>query len=96
MLRYWALCLNKTTAQNIFQRFSVFLDGKTCVPGPSQDVILHHKQSLQSAVPLQFCLVSDNTDFTDAEFVVERRNKETVSGCHFTAKLQLPCFLREP
>lgn len=30
------------------------------------------------------------------EFVVERRDEETVSGCHFTAKLQLPCFLREP
>lgn len=96
VLRSWALCLNKTTAQNIFQSFSVFLDGKTCVPGPSQDVILHQKQSLQSAVPLQFCLFSNNTDFTDAEFVVEKRNKEIVSGCHFTAKLQLPCFLRKP
>lgn len=69
VLHYWALCLNKTTVQNIFHRIPLFLDGKTCIPRPSQDVILRHKQSLQSAVPLQFCLFSTNTDFADAEIV---------------------------
>lgn len=54
---------------------------------PSQDVILHHKQSLQSAVPLQFCLFSKiQISQTLKEFRVERRDKESECGCRFTAK----------
>lgn len=87
VLYCWALYRNKTTVKNIFQSISVFLDGKTCVPEPSQDVILHHKQSLQSAVPLQFCLFSKiQISQTLKEFLVERRDKESECGCHFTAK----------
>lgn len=62
----WALHLTKTTVKNIFQRISAFMDGKTCAPEASQSVVLHHKQSLQSAVPLQL-LFSKHTDFTDTE-----------------------------
>lgn len=85
--------LNKTTVKNIFERISVFLDGKTCVPEPLQDVVLHHKQSLQSAVPLQFCLFKKKYRFHRHWKSFWWRDKESQSGCHFTAKLPSPLLL---
>lgn len=61
------LSLNKNTEQSIFQSISSLT--RISVPGPSHSMIMHHKQSFQSAVPLQFCWFVNITDFTDAETV---------------------------
>lgn len=90
MLCCWAVYLNKTTVKNMFQRISAFVDGKTCVPEPFQDInkaysLLDHCSSAY----FQEIQISQ----TLKEFLLERRDKESESGCHFTANPPSPLLL---